>query len=173
MFFSLVSHPWTEPTQVKQVEVWGRIEPFGAVLYFAVPGAVPQFPREAAPVRADGLWKTTCFEMFIQPSAGERYFEFNFSPSKQWAAYEFDAYRQGMRQLAMPQAPVIQPFEAGIRTVVDLPELPPLPWRIGLSAVIEEKDGTKSYWALAHSPGKPDFHHPDCFALELPAPEQA
>ena len=43
--------------------------------------------------------------------------------------------------------------------------------RIALSAVIEEVDGTKSYWALRHPPGAPDFHHPDCFALELPAPE--
>jgi hypothetical protein len=35
---------------------------------------------------------------------------------------------------------------------------------LGLSAVLEEQDGTKSYWALAHPPGgKPDFHHPDCF----------
>ena len=41
---------------------------------------------------------------------------------------------------------------------------------MGLCAVIEEKDGTKSYWALAHPPGdKPDFHDPACFALELPA----
>ncbi len=32
-----------------------------------------------------------------------------------------------------------------------------------LSAVIETKNGTKSYWALAHPPGKPDFHHADCF----------
>ncbi len=41
---------------------------------------------------------------------------------------------------------------------------------IGISAVIEETDGTKSYWALAHPPGKPDFHHPACFAATLPAP---
>ena len=41
-------------------------------------------------------------------------------------------------------------------------------WRLGLSAVLEEKDGTKSYWALAHPPGAPDFHHPDCFAAQLP-----
>ena len=39
--------------------------------------------------------------------------------------------------------------------------------------VIEELDGTKSYWALAHPPGKPDFHHPDCFALTLAAPGAA
>ena len=48
---------------------------------------------------------------------------------------------------------------------------PDLPWRLGLSAVIEAEDGTKSYWALNHPPGAPDFHHKDCFALELPAPE--
>ncbi len=48
------------------------------------------------------------------------------------------------------------------------PEL--LPVSIALSAVIEETDGTKSYWALRHPPGPPDFHHPDCFALTLEAP---
>ena len=36
---------------------------------------------------------------------------------------------------------------------------------VGFSAILEEEDGTISYWALAHAPGRPDFHHPDCFAL--------
>ena len=40
-------------------------------------------------------------------------------------------------------------------------------WRLGLSAVIEDTSGRKSYWALAHPPGKPDFHHADCFAHEF------
>ena len=35
------------------------------------------------------------------------------------------------------------------------------------SYVIEEEDGTISYWALRHAAGKPDFHHPDGFAMEL------
>jgi hypothetical protein len=52
-----------------------------------------------------------------------------------------------------------------------IPELPAdAIWHVGLSAVIEETNGRKSYWALCHPPGKPDFHHPDCFALELPPP---
>ncbi len=46
-------------------------------------------------------------------------------------------------------------------------------WKLALSAVIEETDGTKSYWALRHPPGAPDFHHPDCFALTLEAPPPA
>jgi hypothetical protein len=44
---------------------------------------------------------------------------------------------------------------------------------VGLSAVIEEVDGSKSYWALRHPPGQPDFHHRDCFALRLEAPDIA
>jgi hypothetical protein len=48
-------------------------------------------------------------------------------------------------------------------------ELPPADWRLALSAVIEETNGRKSWWALAHPPGKADFHHPDSFVLELPA----
>lgn len=43
------------------------------------------------------------------------------------------------------------------------------PWQLGLSAIVEERNGRMSYWALAHPPGKPDFHHPSCFALGLPA----
>lgn len=45
--------------------------------------------------------------------------------------------------------------------------------QIGLSAVIATKEGAISYWALAHPPGKPDFHHKDCFALKLGAPDAA
>jgi len=40
-------------------------------------------------------------------------------------------------------------------------------WRLGLSAVIEDVTGGKSYWALAHPPGDPDFHHSVCFAREV------
>jgi hypothetical protein len=41
------------------------------------------------------------------------------------------------------------------------------PLRFGLAAVIEEIGGHQSYWALAHPPGKADFHHSDCFMLEV------
>jgi hypothetical protein len=40
-------------------------------------------------------------------------------------------------------------------------------WQLGLSVMIEERGGRKSYWALAHPSGKADFHHPDCFAHEF------
>jgi len=129
-------------------------------------------PPPAPPERTDGLWQTTCFELFVADADGYR--EFNFSPSGQWAAYRFAGYREGMTPLDMP-APTIGLAQSGeqlaLTVTLDASALPPMPWKIGLSAVIEEQDGTKSYWALAHPPGRPDFHHPTCFALELPAPE--
>ena len=41
-------------------------------------------------------------------------------------------------------------------------------WDLNLSAVLEEADGTRSYWALAHPAEKPDFHAADCFVAKLP-----
>lgn len=136
-------------------------------------------PPPAAPERTDELWRRTCFEAFIA-GPGEAYCEFNLAPSTQWAAWRFEAYRDGMAPLDMVAAPRIELRRSGdglgLSAVLDLEaaNLPgDEPWRIGLSAVIEESGGRISYWALAHPPGKPDFHHPDCFALELPAPEDA
>jgi hypothetical protein len=39
--------------------------------------------------------------------------------------------------------------------------------QLAFSAIIEDDQGVLSYWALTHPPGRPDFHHPDAFALEL------
>jgi hypothetical protein len=39
--------------------------------------------------------------------------------------------------------------------------------RIGLAAILEDLDGSLSYWALAHAPGRPDFHRRESFVLQL------
>jgi hypothetical protein len=142
----------------------------GTRLRYRVEGADALcLPPAAAPERTDGLWRTTCFELFVQPAAGTGYLEFNIAPSGQWAAYRFDGYRAGMRDLDL--AAPLQIRRSGDAWQVDLPA--PLPiGRVGLAAVIEELDGTRSYWALAHPPGAPDFHHPDCFAIDLAAPQR-
>jgi len=64
-------------------------------------------PPRRDPVRADGLWQTTCFELFLRPARQPAYYEFNFSPSGEWAAYGFDGARTGMRDLDLPSAPEI------------------------------------------------------------------
>ncbi len=106
--------------------------------------------------------------------SGPGYIELNFAPSKRWAAYAFDGYRNGMRPLAI-SAPRIEARRAGpcyslvARLSLDAARASEAPWQLGLAAVIEERDGGRSYWALAHPPGRPDFHHADCFACEVAA----
>jgi hypothetical protein len=141
-------------------------------------------PVSEPPEQGDRLWEHSCFEAFLQAHGGAGYIEVNVAPSRRWAIYRFDSYRQGMR-VDMPALPRIfdmapegrglnLPREQGRELWVRLiPEPLDTPFRLGLSAVIEAVDGSKSYWALAHPPEKPDFHHPDCFVLELPAASRA
>jgi len=128
----------------------------------------------SSPVRQDGLWKHTCFEAFVKGPA-EAYYEFNFSPSRQWAAYRFDGYRQAMAQLNLSSPPAVHvessPGSFALEAVVDLKGLghsdPGSQKRLGLAAVIEQRSGSLSYWALHHPPGTADFHNPDGFVLAL------
>lgn len=124
------------------------------------------------PARRDGLWRTTCFEAFIKPGAADAYFEFNFSPSSEWAAYRFYGYRQGMTDADVP-APSIGIAVSGrifeLSATIDLRPLGVTPSaRIGLSAVLEAETGEKTYWALRHGGDKPDFHRADGFIARLP-----
>ncbi|WP_293682607.1 DOMON-like domain-containing protein [uncultured Phenylobacterium sp.] len=122
-------------------------------------------------VRTDELWRHTCLEAFIQAAPDASYRELNLAPGGAWAAYRFDGYRAGMAN-AEVDPPQVWASAANDITVAWMLDLPAdRPWRIGACAVIEEVGGRLSYWALAHPPGKPDFHHPDGFGLQLPAPE--
>jgi hypothetical protein len=131
-------------------------------------------PPFAGRGRADGLWQTTCFELFLRPAGTEGYLELNLSPSQRWNAYAFDNYRAGMREAPMPRDPgCIIRQAAGVvifDAAIPLAGLPREACAMGISAVIEEAGGHKSWWALAHPPGKPDFHADACFAATLAAP---
>jgi hypothetical protein len=140
--------------------------------------AAVRWPAPAPPGRADELWRRTCFEAFVAPAGSDAYCEINLSPSGQWATYRFTGYRSGMEHAqaeAAPFAPSLQgQTELLLATDVDLGPVAGLDgaaWRIGLTAVIQAADGRLSYWSVAHPRGKPDFHHRDCLALELAAPE--
>lgn len=132
----------------------------------------------AEPLRTDGLWNSTCFELFVRRPETTAYIEYNFAPSGQWAAYQFADYRRDVQNLPSPDSPEIG-LDLGethfaLEATVRLPaEYHGLQIDVSLTAVIELRDGSKSYWSLRHPPGQPDFHHPDCFALTLEAPEQS
>ncbi len=152
------------------------------VLSYIVTGEIAdiRLPAIMDAKRSDNLWQHTCFEAFVRASAASAYYEFNFAPSTHWAAYRFSGYRNGMTMPDEISAPAIKVQSQAdcftLQTSLELAGLSglsdKLPWYLGLSAVIEGADGSKSYWALAHPPGKPDFHHADCFTIELSADER-
>lgn len=164
----LLPHPDSPRGAVTSIEVEvTRPRPRALALRYFVSGDIAALllPRTRPSARADGLWHHSCFEAFLANPPG--YLEFNFSPSTEWAAYRFDAHRSGIRNAAIvpPAIGTLIGFDRfELSAELAMPVLGPM----GLAAVIEEKNGNKSCWALAHPPGPPDFHHDACFALELP-----
>jgi hypothetical protein len=170
---TLTPHPDFGSDAVNSIEVEVVRGGEGALaLTYVVTGdiAALALPPPAPQARTDGLWRHTCLEAFVQPDDGEGYFEFNLAPSTQWAAYAFAGYRDGMAS-ADVLAPriAVETTSTALRLHATLHGLPPSPCRLALAAVIEETTGRKSYWALAHAPGRPDFHHAAGFTLPLPS----
>jgi hypothetical protein len=208
----LTPHPDTPPSAIGSVLCSVSWQGPGNWCFDYIVGEPPEalrLPPAVTPARADGLWQRTCFELFLRRPGETGYYEFNFSPSGEWAAYRFDGYRAGMADLPIRAPRIISSdpaqFAAGMtahlttlgidaETAKLMAEMDvggigsgPVsnyalnacledptfqaagPWEAAITAVIEEADGTKSYWALAHPGEKPDFHHPDGFVLELDA----
>src|SRR5262245_29160832 len=175
---SLKLHPDSPCLAAARIEVeLAHSHPDGLLLSYIVTGKMNELrmPPMMVTERVDGLWLHTCFEVFVRASSGVEYYEFNFAPSTQWAAYRFSDYRKGMHVAAEIGAPPIEVRSTSdrytLQVSLELDRLSGLQrdssWRLGLSALIEDTIGRKSYWALAHPPGKPDFHHADCFAYEF------
>lgn len=167
---NLKPHPQTPDSPVEGIEV--QVERDGVVLWlrFVAGGDVDvvAWPAPRPQGRADELWKHTCFEAFVGTAGG--YVEFNLSPSGEWASYRFDGYRDSMERAE--EVATVSGIDGGddyvaLEANIELPNNATGP--IALSAIVEDLSGEKTYWALAHPAGKPDFHHPDSFVLELPA----
>jgi len=173
--YPLEPHPAHPPLAVTQIEakIIGRDANWLRVRWRIEGSQSLVVPPFAGKGRADELWQTTCFEMFLKPEGSAPYLEINLSPSERWNAYDFEAYRWGMAERPFPREPECTLRLGSSFAIFDaaLPAagLPDGECAMGLSAVIEEQGGVKSYWALTHPDAKPDFHAPACFAATLPA----
>jgi hypothetical protein len=176
MILPLVSHPQSPPEAVHRVSVEVTLNgQSGFDLRYIVTGDLGQIclAKPAEPVRQHRLWQHSCFEIFVKPGGGDAYREYNFSPSRAWAAYGFASRREGMHDLDSAIAPAImsEVIDSDFVLTVSVSD-PAIAWAsaalIGLSVIIEEVSGRFSYWAIAHPDGPADFHHPDCFALPFP-----
>jgi hypothetical protein len=183
MRLALIPHPDFPSRAVTGLEVDVSRSGAALTLRYVATGTIGdlRLPPPSPPARGEGLWQHSCFEAFVRGARDGPYVELNFAPSTRWAAYRFSGYRCGMSEAPLPAPPRIE-MRAGrerleLLASVSLGQVPDLDgraaWRLGLSAIVEETDGCKSYWALAHPPDRPDFHHSDCFALQLPAAKRA
>lgn len=169
-------HPAQPPLVVRGIQArWSVVGPWLQLRWRIERSDKVLLPPFSGRVRRDGLWQTTCFEVFVKSCGGKPYAEFNFSPSEAFAAYDFDCWRESMRERKLSRDPVITPRGGSSLLLMDvalpITDLPALPAALSLTCVIEEEGGRKSYWAMAHGKSdKPDFHDPACFAATLEPP---
>jgi hypothetical protein len=172
----LKAHPQTQCCAAVQVEAAvTHSSSYCLELSYVVTGELKELsiPPIATSRRTDNLWRHTCFEVFVQ-TAHTEYYEFNFAPSMAWAAFGFTGYRRGKSLVAIPIPAIAVRSDADrycLQASLDLEPLylPEQPlWHLGASAVIEDKNGRLSYWALAHASDKPDFHRSESFVYEFP-----
>jgi len=176
---TLAGHPDNPPGFMQHIGVTLMQKSDGSLaIAYAIQGPTDglRIPTPDAPAPADALWRTTCCELFVGSANTADYREFNFSPSGQWAVYDFSDYRQRTHAQPFVAALSIRAGEREDRLQLDA-QLPPaiLPSlsdegdtpSFALAVVLESSDGKLGYWALAHPAGKPDFHHRAGFALQL------
>lgn len=187
----LRAHPTTAPLQPATDDRPAVSSPVGmllATMYAAPDGAAVfefkledsrieaiRIPAATEPRPADALWQHTCFEVFMGVKGEPGYREFNFSPSGQWAIYDFRACRERSEDYAADAAPELRfaqddnaaRLEARVPSAA-LPAVPPgTELEIGLAAVIERNGGELEYWAVQHVAEQPDFHARNSFVLML------
>ncbi len=191
--FSLQPFPKKEsaPKDVSSLSITGAIARRAATLtlHYELCGAIATLkipPPATQPSRQNGLWQTTCFECFLAVKGTTQYWEINLSPAGHWNVYRFSAYRQGMQpELAWSSLPVC--VQRNVQSAAPKPDRQPetetlqldlelnltaivspeQSLEIGISAVVQQQDGTITYWALNHPGPEADFHQRDSFTLDL------
>lgn len=167
---TLALHPDCAPGSIHSITADVVSTPQGCRATFVARGEVARIavPAPAMPGRFDNLWQTTCFEIFWSHD-GTSYREFNLSPSSRWACYDFDGFREGMRNAPAEVEIAVTVTESELQLTAEIHSTLPVPARVALNAIIADADGVNRYWALAFRPGKPEFHASECRALELGA----
>ena len=165
---SLILHPDCDPGSVTLIQAEIVPTADGCCVTFVARGQISAIavPALDQPGRFDSLWKTTCFEIFWSHD-GTSYREFNLSPSTRWACYDFDSFREGMRDAPAEVEVTVTVSETELRLDAEIRSTLPLPATVALNAIIKDADGENRFWALAFQPGAPEFHAEACPALTL------
>ena len=105
----------------------------------------------------------------VKPSA----WDFKVSPNHDWIVSRFEKNREGSQQendvktvsysmLSTPKA-----LHTLLKIDLDKLHLSDQILDVGVSAITRRENNRLAHWALTHPSKKPDFHHPDSFALQV------
>lgn len=174
--FSL--QPFPSGQSLPNVKIVGRIERNAnrLVICYDLKGDIKDIaialPADT-PARKHELWQDTCLEFFLGIEKSDRYWEFNLSPSFHWNVYHFDGYRQGMQEeIAFKMLPFkIESAADSLELVVEI-DLDKIVSKesaidLAITAVVKDKNGEVTYWALTHTGKEADFHRRDSFIIKL------
>ncbi len=134
-------------------------------------------PTKTKASRRDGIWQSTCMELFISTPSMQRYWEYNFCPSGDWNIYQLNGYRSDLQaEPSCRQPSITQGTQAEGDELAVITQLPPAlidqqELMLAITAVVEQRSGQLSYWALHHGGGEADFHRRDGFQLRLQQPQ--
>lgn len=170
-FASLSVEGWVERQQDQltlefQLTSDGRCEE--QAILWPVPTDTPQ--------RRDGLWQHTCLEWFLARGGDKSYWEYNLSPNGDWNVYALEDYRQGLTPDPLYSALTMARSDSGemntwFRVTAPLPEAlkaaGALELELAVTAVVEQRSGVLSYWALSHGTVEADFHRREGFLLRI------
>jgi hypothetical protein len=178
MIINFALQPFPTTSNLPQIEINGRVNRKGDLLLieyqlFGDLNAILIAPPATEPSRQFHLWETTCFEFFIGIPGDANYWEFNLSPSGDWAVFALDDYRQGLRdELAFTSLPFKvdrYPNYITLSLEFDLSELilSEQDLEMSVTTVIKSSQDELSYWAINHSGKDADFHVRDSFSIKL------
>jgi hypothetical protein len=174
--FSLIPFP---DTHTPNVAIAGKILRQNNVLtiHYALNGKIEDIflpDLSINPTRKAELWKTTCLEFFFAVKDSPEYWELNLSPSGDWNIYRMDAYRRvGFREEMLIQRLQFETQKDRnsflLNAAVDLNSMIRIEQilEIGVTAVVQTKTGSETYWALTHPAPEADFHRRESFVLGL------
>lgn len=166
-------------TNVPDITITGKILRQNNVLtiHYTLHGKIEDIflpTPSVIPMRKEELWKTTCFEVFLAVKDLPHYWEFNLSPSADWNVYCMDKYRRiGFREETLIQRLQFetQKDTNGFLLAADVDLNPFIRLEqileVGVTAVIQTKEKSESYWALVHPASQADFHLRESFVMRV------
>jgi len=174
--FSLI--PFRNPN-IPDITIKGKILRQNNLLtiHYALAGKIEDIflPSSSVnPTRKEELWKTTCLEFFLAIKDLPHYWEFNLSPSGDWNVYHIDVYRRigfreetSIQQLQFETQKATNSFllnaDVDLNPIIRLEQM----LEVGVTAVIQTKVGSETYWALTHPAPEADFHLRESFLLAM------